>query len=129
LSTGQEGCTPGFWKNHKGAWPAPYTTSSQFDDVFNVSAAFAGTLGGGKTLLNVLKQGGGCEKALGRHAVAALLNSLHVGVSFGKSSGQVISKVNAALATANCAVIEATKNELADLNEQACPLDGKVADP
>jgi hypothetical protein len=87
---GGEGRTPGFWKqaHHFGHWPdqwCPHAscgcTPTQFCAVFNCAGAGAGCTSAvngayaGKTLLDVLKQGGGGFKALGRHAVAGLLNS------------------------------------------------------
>lgn len=66
-----EGCTPGYWKQsqHFGNWPAPYTPSTPFANV-HFEDAFPGM-----TLLEVLRLRGGGLKALGRHAVAGLLNS------------------------------------------------------
>ena len=67
---GGEGCTPGYWKqrHHLGSWTG-YGPGEDYDVVFGVVASFD------KTLLEALWQGGGGEKALGRHAVAALLNT------------------------------------------------------
>ncbi len=63
---GGEGCTPGYWKQsqHFDSWTG-YSPSTQFSAVFE--NAFPG-----KTLLQVLEQGGGGLNALGRHTVAAL---------------------------------------------------------
>lgn len=64
-----------------------------------VSLGFAGTLTlgfqnpicatAGMSLLDVLGQGGGGDKALGRHAVAALLNALSPSVDYPYTSAQV----------------------------------------
>lgn len=67
-----EGRTPGYWKNHTGAWVG-YSTGADFNSVFGV--------GPHKTLLEVLRTGGGKWDALHRHAVAALLNSTS-GITF-----------------------------------------------
>ncbi|MDH3224417.1 MAG: hypothetical protein OEO23_11935, partial [Gemmatimonadota bacterium] len=66
---GGEGCTPGYWKqpHHFDSW-----TGYDPEDLF--SSAFEDAFPG-MTLLEVLKQGGGGLKALGRHTVAALLNA------------------------------------------------------
>lgn len=76
---GQEGCTPGFWKNHLSAWPAPYTPDMNFDDVFQDPVFNPGVVfdffNPDLTLLQALQQGGGGKARLGRHAVAALLNA------------------------------------------------------
>jgi hypothetical protein len=113
---GGEGCTPGFWKqpHHVDSWPAPYAPSQTFDATFGVTAF------GDDTLLEVLGANGGGVNALGRHAVAALLNGASDGVSYGMSAAQVIAAVQAALAKGGD--VEGTKNILAGLNEKGCPL-------
>ncbi len=112
-SAGQ-GCSPGYWKNHSG-WPAPYAPGTLFSSVF--ANAFPG-----KTLQQVVSQGGGGLNALGRQTVSALLNAASPGVNFELTEAQVISKFNAAYASG---VYEPTKNEfeaLTDVNGRICPL-------
>jgi hypothetical protein len=111
---GGEGCTPGYWKQtqHFGNWTAPYTPRTKFDAVF--ADAF-----GEKTLLQVLWQGGGGLNALGRHAVAALLNAASADVDYDMSVEDVIEAFNDAYASGD---YEDAKNELEDFNEQGCPL-------
>ena len=114
---GGEGCTPGYWKQeqHFDSYPAGYSPSMLF------SAAFPGsTVFGGRTLLSVLSDGGGGLTALGRHAVAALLNSASSGVDYDYTTAQVISRFNAAVASGD---YETQKNLFAAFNEQGCPLD------
>jgi hypothetical protein len=113
-SCGGEGCTPGYWKQrqHFGSWTAPYAPSTQFSDVFE--NAFPG-----KTLLQVLQQGGGGLKALGRHTVAALLNSASAGVDFDLDPAAVIAAFNGVFPGGD---YEDLKDEFADFNEQRCPL-------
>jgi len=69
----EEGCrTPGFWgqKNSLKTWPKTgLSPDDRFELVFNLKTTF------GPTLLDVLKGHGGGTNALGRHAVAALLNA------------------------------------------------------
>lgn len=111
---GGQGCSPGYWKNHS-AWPAPYSPGQLFSSVF--ANAFPG-----KTMQQVLEQGGGGLKALGRQTVSALLNAASPGVSYELSEAEVISKFNAAYASG---VYEPTKNEfeaLTDVNGRICPL-------
>src|SRR5690606_20729171 len=75
---GGEGCTPGYWKQsqHFDSWVG-YLPTQTFSSVFGWNGF------GNMTLLGVLGQGGGGTKALGRHAVAALLNSAsNSGVSY-----------------------------------------------
>ena len=87
---GGEGCTPGYWKQeqHFDSWTAPYTPNTLFSAVFE--NAFPGM-----TLLQVLEQGGGGLKALGRHTVAALLNAQSNGVAYPLTTAQVIAGFNA----------------------------------
>jgi hypothetical protein len=110
---GGGGCTPGYWKQrqHSDSWVG-YTPDEAFGSVFD--DAFPG-----KTLLQVLKQGGGHLKALGRHTVAALLNAATPDVGYDMSESEVISAFNAAFASGN---YEAQKNIFASYNEQGCPL-------
>lgn len=85
------GCTPGFWKQrrHFRFWHG-YSPNTQFSAVFE--NAFPG-----KTLLQVLSNGGGGLDALGRHTVAALLNAASPDVNYGIASpAAVIAAFNAA---------------------------------
>lgn len=70
LNRGAQGCSHGYWKvdQHFDSWPAPYTSLTFFSDVFD--DAFLGM-----TLSEVLRLQGGGLNALGREAVAALLNA------------------------------------------------------
>jgi hypothetical protein len=111
---GGEGCTPGYWKQtqHFDSWTG-YTQTQNFETVFGVDASF------NKDLLGALQQGGGGEKALGRHAVAALLNSASGGVSYDYSTAEVIDLVQDAYASGD---FEGAKNLLEAANESGCPL-------
>ncbi len=109
------GCTPGYWKqsHHFDSWPAQYSPNMLFSSVFE--NAFPGM-----TLRQVLAQGGGGLNALGRHTVAALLNSGTTAVGYGLSSPQaVIDAFNAAYLGSN---YETLKNQFAAMNERGCPL-------
>lgn len=108
---GGEGCTPGFWKN-RGltlGWPAPYLTSDSYDATFGVVSGFGGTL------LDALNAGGGGEIALGRHAVAALLNAASPDVDYDLSVAEVIQLVQDAY---NSGDFEDAKDILQGFNEQ-----------
>jgi hypothetical protein len=113
---GGEGCTPGYWKQkqHFDSWAAPYDPMDLFSDHFE--NAFPGM-----TLLEVLGNDGGGLNALGRHTVAALLNSANSGVSFEDSPGQVIAAFNGVFPGSK-SQYEALKNRFARLNERLCPL-------
>ena len=110
---GAGGCTPGYWKqpHHYDSW-VRYSPTQQFSSVF--ANAFRGM-----TLAQVAAQGGGGLKALGRHTVAALLNSTNSAVGFPLSTAQVIAQFNAAYSTG---AYEGMKNQFASLNERNCYL-------
>jgi hypothetical protein len=107
-----EGCTPGFWKKtqHFNSWTGWYQDDS-FAAVFGVPYD--------KTMLTALKTGGGQEKALGRHAVAALLNAGNPDVDYAFTQAEVIALVQDAWATGD---FEGSKNVLAYENELGCHL-------
>jgi len=111
------GCTPGFWKQrqHLQYWVG-YNPTDLWEDVFGVDAIILD----GKTLLEAAGTGGGGEAALGRHAVAALLNSTNDEVDYYYSTAQVIAMVQEAYATGN---FNSIKNMLAAQNELGCTVD------
>ncbi|MDH4132093.1 MAG: hypothetical protein OEV95_09855 [Gemmatimonadota bacterium] len=111
---GGEGCTPGYWKqpHHFDSWPAPYQPTDLFSAYFE--DAFPG-----KTLLQVLSTGGGKLIALGRHTVAALLNSASSGVDYNLTTAEVIAEFNATYPASNYGP---QKDRFASFNEQGCPL-------
>ena len=86
-STG--GLTPGYWKqeHHFDDWgPTGYGPNDNFDDVFSAFVLAHGVpyysdiangINPDLTLLEALQLRGGKEKAMLRHAVAALLNCTH----------------------------------------------------
>jgi hypothetical protein len=118
---GQEGCTPGFWKQpqHFDSWPV--STSTLVGDVFTAATGtFAAT-----TLLDALSfQGGpgvdGATEILLRAAVAAYLNSF--AVDYPLSTAEVISQVNTALASGDRATMLALAATLDSNNNLGCPL-------
>ena len=114
IEGGGEGCTPGYWKQtqHFDSWTAPFTPDTLFSDVFE--DAFPG-----KTLLDVLEQGGGGLKALGRHTVAALLNAASPGVSYDLTVIDIIEGFNDVFPGGD---YEGLKDLFEGFNEQGCPL-------
>ena len=125
-ATGAGGCTPGFWKTDTPptTWPTAYPgpPGVAYDSIFAV-AGYGATLGG-KSLLDVLSQGGGCEKALGRHSAAALLNAAN-GTLGTKTPAEVITETDAALSTGDCTTITTLKDTYDALNNGGC-LDGAL---
>ena len=109
-----EGCSQGYWKNHLDSWdPTGYEPDDEYEDVFGVDDY-------DKTLLEALKSGGGGENALGRQAVAALLNAAHPHVDYYYTEDEVIDIVQDAYSTGN---FENAKNRLEKRNDGSnCPL-------
>jgi len=113
---GGEGCTPGYWRQ-------PH----HFDDYANTGYApgtlFATAFGvdafPGLTLSEVAAVRGGGLNALGRHAVAALLNAASTEVDYDRTPAQVIAAFTAAYASGD---YETTKDHFEFFNEQGCPL-------
>ena len=124
---GGEGCTPGYWKNNADKWnawnwPAPYTPTQTLE-----AAGFVNAVGvdvGTTSLVQALNfKGGkgltGAEQILLRAAVSALLNS--ASLSYEYSTAQVISMVNAALATDDRTEILRVAADLDGYNNMGCP--------
>lgn len=113
-----EGCTPGYWNNlrmHGCNWSiAGYSPSADFDATFGVNI-----FSPNRTLFQALNTGGGGWDALGRHAVAALLDAAHPGVDYGLTVAEVIAMVQAAYAAGDP---EPCHIQLAMYNEMGCPL-------
>jgi hypothetical protein len=111
---GGQGLTPGFWKQsqHFQFWTG-YTQSQNYNTVFGLTAGHNDDPS--LTLLGALQRGGGAQNALGRHAVAALLNASNPNINFAFTPAQVIALVQNAYATGN---YEAAKNTLAAENEK-----------
>lgn len=120
-----EGCTPGYWKNHLGSWPATgYSPGQALSTVF--SAGGLGSLGS-KTLLQALDFGGGSTLAqkkqiLLRAAVASLLNASHPDVDFDQTATEVIAAVNGALGSGDKAAIVGAAAVLDGANNAGCSL-------
>jgi hypothetical protein len=123
---GNQGCTPGYFKQrqHFDSWTG-YTTSEP------VSLVFTGVLPSlaAESLLDALQGGGGpglagAETILLRAAVAALLNAGNTNVSYPLTTADIISEVNAALATGDRDTILTLATRLDNFNNGpgGCPL-------
>lgn len=102
---GDEGCTPGYWKNHLESWESFYP-ADDFDTTFGVDL-FDPDI----TLQEALKAKGGGANRLARHGTAALLSAAHSGVGYPYTVDEVIALVQAGDADA-----------LVSANELGCPL-------
>lgn len=116
-----EGCTPGYWKqkHHFDSWePTGYSPDDMYCETFGIACPH-----GDVTLLQALKQGGGGAHALGRHAVAALLNAAHPDVN--NYSVVWVTDAVECLYSSTCqpwVTFEAMKDEFESRNELGCPL-------
>lgn len=123
-----EGCGPGFWKNHTDAWtPTGFSPAQTVGSVFSAAAAFPSLAG--PTLLETL-QGGGGGGALGgakillRAAVAALLDASHPNVNYPRTIVGVVADVNAALASHDRGTMLTLAAELDADNNLECSTEG-----
>ncbi len=122
-----QGCTPGYWKNHTDSWEG-FSPSDKVKDVFTIPGCLSSCSPlGDATLLEALSFGGGktdCDAArlLVHHAVAALLNAGHSGVNYPRTTADIISDVNSALASCDRGTMLDLKDELDADNNLGCPL-------
>jgi hypothetical protein len=117
-----EGCTLGFWKNHTNVWGS-VSTSATLEDVFDVPNALGLD---GVTLLDALSFGGGPgvdggARILFKQAVAAYLNATSSNVDYPLTQAQVVSQVNAALASNNRNTMVALGTQLDNANSAETP--------
>lgn len=124
---GDEGCTPGYWKNHTDSWPPTgYSTGQKVKDVFVEAAGFPSQ--GDSTLLDALSFAGGpgtagAAEILLRAAVAALLNSAHPDVAYPRTTAQVLAAVEVALDSNDRDTMLVLAAALDADNNLGCPLD------
>jgi hypothetical protein len=86
---GNQGCTPGYWKNHPASWQEAQTSSiflNKFSSDTEKATGQSGWLTG-KTFLETLNAKGGAglegaEQILARAATAAYLNAANEGLGY-----------------------------------------------
>lgn len=124
--TGDEGCTPGYWKNHTDSWAGTgYSPGQTAGSVFSGASVFPSLAS--KTLLQTLQGGGGsgaegAARILLRAAVAALLNAGHSGVDYTQTTAEILADVNAALSSGDRDTMLDLAAELDSDNNLGCPL-------
>ncbi|MFH1219018.1 MAG: FlgD immunoglobulin-like domain containing protein [Candidatus Eisenbacteria bacterium] len=122
---GEDGCTPGFWKNHPDCW-ACFSPSTLVGTVFTVPATLSELAD--DTLMEALGYPGGkgtigAARNLLRHAVSAVLNACNPNGAYPMSQDQVILAVNAALATLDRTQMGSLQSMLDRYNNLGCFLD------
>ena len=124
---GNEGCTPGYWKNHTDNWEE----ATPGVPVKWIYSSVAGTAFENTTMLEALQGGGGrgldgARKILLRAAVAAWLNAAHEGLGYPlrrfTDPGMIKDTVNAALDSNDRQTMLDLASYLDDLNNLGCPL-------
>ncbi|HEY9420033.1 MAG TPA: hypothetical protein VIW92_01335, partial [Thermoanaerobaculia bacterium] len=102
-ATGNQGCTPGYWKNHTDSWAAAgHSPGAKVQSVFAQASGYPAL--GAASLLDALsfKGGSSIDGAAGnllRASVAALLDASHPGVDYPRAPASVVADVDAALAS------------------------------
>lgn len=125
---GNEGCTPGYWKNHTENWEE-YAPTQKVNTVFTSTKTVFTSLGN-QTLATALAGGGGtgttgAAKILLRAATASVLNAAHEGVGYPlrrAGSNGIIARVDRALQSNNRSTMLNLASELDRLNNLGCPL-------
>ena len=96
--------------------------NGSFESIFGRNV-FAGN----PTLYEVLRSGGGGIYALGRQAVAALLNAAHPGVHAAAELDTAAEVIAAFQTGYDSGHIKETKEMFEDSNESFCPLGGRAS--
>ena len=128
VNIGNQGCTPGYWKNHTSNWEE-YRTNSLLK--FNFTSPNSLASFRNQTFLQALEGGGGpgvtgAARILFRASVAAFLNAAHEGVGYPyrrfTDPGKLQDRVNAALASEDRQTMLDLASELDAANNLGCPL-------
>jgi hypothetical protein len=119
-----EGCSHGFWKqkHHFPHWTPPYDPSDPFAKTGSEEILFEDAFPG-LTLASVLRLGGGGLNALGREAVAALLNAASPDVNYALSVDAVIGMFNDVFPGSYFEYAE-LQDLFEEFNHETCPLGG-----
>ncbi len=124
---GNQGCTPGYWKNHPECWdkwPTQLFPDQRVNSIFmGVPLYGLGTM----TLEQALEGGGGsglegAAQILLRAAVAALLNAAHEDVDYPRTFASIIADVKAALVSGDRQTMLDLAKALDEDNNLGCPI-------
>ncbi|MCK5649480.1 MAG: hypothetical protein KAI22_11440 [Gammaproteobacteria bacterium] len=142
---GGEGCTPGYYKNHRadlGAWHQDLQPDLLYSNVFGIDPFPGKTLGQvigycgeeqvgvddcNQSLLGACTPTSACENLfvqLGFHSVAALQNAALANVSYDLTVVEVVQQTYNAYYSGDKNTIDTFKTDLDDFNNQGCPMDG-----
>ncbi len=126
VGTGNQGCTPGYWKNHTSNWQEYNAATATVGGAFSVS----GIPQAGDKLTTALSYGGGsgidgARRILLRAATAAMLNAAHDGLGYPLtrfSPDNMVATVRNLLLTGTRDQILEYAAHLDRLNNLGCPL-------
>jgi len=130
-NSGNEGCTPGYWKNHTDNWFEDDVTPIPVSKTLTSAGFLPSSVPGSHTLLMALEYHGGpgaagAERILLRAAAAAWLNAAHEGLGYpyrrDGDPGDIVNSVNTAIGSGNRAQMIALATLLDDANNLGCPL-------
>jgi len=125
---GNEGCTPGYWKNHTNNWEE-YTPASLVGNNWDLPPSLSSF--NSWTFLQALQGGGGpgitgAAQILLRASVAAYLNAAHEGVGYPyrrfTDPFNMKLQINNAFASEDRATMLALATTLDKANNLGCPL-------
>jgi hypothetical protein len=125
---GNQGCTPGYWKNHTDAWAdTAYSPTDTVGSVFTLPPDLSSF--NNESLLDALNgQGGpdlsGATEILLRAAVAGILNATDTNVQYPTTAAKIINHVNVALKSEDRDRILALATKIDNFNNGVggCPL-------
>jgi hypothetical protein len=145
---GDEGCTPGFWKNNAdkhdaSAWCILFDPNMHISDVFDLNEPLVIFTGGNPkklssyitnpTLLQALDANGGGVNAMIRHGIAAMLNACSDCVNYPNNNPfEIIMMIEDALNGEQGALtVDELHSLFAGWNESGCPIDqhGRCSHP
>ncbi len=126
---GNEGCTPGYWKNHTSNWQE-YKPTRTVGSVFtDYAGTYAGTTLSGALALKGGNTLDGARQILLRAATASVLNAANEGLGYPlrrasatPSGPAIIDTVEAALNSTDRAAILDLARQLDAFNNLGCPL-------
>lgn len=135
LGNSDEGCTPGYWKNHVERWDGldndDFTQTVRYDQSFNVVFGVDESRSGlddTDTLHDAARAGGGGLRALNRHAAAGLASA--DSVNYPLSVGQVLDLYRDAVGAISGPATVASAHALLECyNEFGCPLSNSWCPP
>lgn len=128
---GEDGCTPGYWKNHTSNWFETDTKAIPVTKTLRGAGYVTTDALKGDTLLEALSYKGGkgaegAERILLRAAAAAYLNAAHEGLGYplrrNAEPGDFVAVVNEAIASGDRAAMLEVADWLDRMNNLGCPL-------